>query len=107
MRASFERKLSKKKIITIITSLIIAVVGLFNKETIANTLDRIYLDSEREQLEEKIKWDEVSADAFEITDKVSTCAMCKFKPLCIHMIQNNFQYDEDRYSKLVQTAELA
>lgn len=80
---------------------------LFNKETIASTLDRIYLDSEREQLEEKVKWNEVAADTFEITDKTSTCAMCKFKPLCIYLIQNNFQYDESRYSKLVQTAELA
>jgi len=80
---------------------------VFDKEVVAATLDRIYLDTQHEKTGEQVKWHDVTAEEFDITDKPETCAMCKFRPLCTHLMQNNYEYDEQRYTELVQVAELA
>jgi PD-(D/E)XK nuclease superfamily len=81
----------------------------FNKESAAIALDEVYmLRDQQERLSNQKKWDEVDLEAEYIrTDKVETCAICKFRGLCTHMLINNFIYDEDEYYKLVQDKQLA
>ena len=52
------------------------------------------------------KWDELNIEDYITTDKRETCMFCKFKPLCIHLIKNNFKYDENEYYKLVSHQQL-
>lgn len=80
----------------------------FNKETTAAALDYVFMHSDaQEQLSGAKKWNELNIDDYETTDKKETCMFCKFKPLCIHLIKNNFNYDEQEYYKLVQNQQLA
>jgi hypothetical protein len=79
----------------------------FNKETTAATLDYVFIHSEeQEQLSHQKKWNELDIRDYETTDKKETCAFCKFRPLCIHLISNNFIYNEDEYYKLVSDKQL-
>lgn len=80
----------------------------FTRESTAATLDYVYkFRDEFSQLTSNRKWNELNIEDFETTDKRETCLFCKFKPLCIHLIQNNFRYDEQKYSQLVQAGQLA
>jgi hypothetical protein len=80
----------------------------FTKETTAGALDYVYMHSaEQEQLSGDKEWHELNIEDYETTDKKETCAFCKFKPLCIHLIKNNYRYDEAEYYKLVQNHQLA
>ena len=80
----------------------------FNRERTAAVLDKIYINgSDTEQLFGEMKWNEIDIESLEITDKKETCAMCKFQPLCVHLIQNNYQYDESKFNQLVPSGELA
>lgn len=80
----------------------------FTRESTAATLDYVFMFSnEQEQLTGGKKWNELNIEDFETTDKKETCFFCKFKPLCIHLINNNFIYDEEKYNKLVQVEQLA
>lgn len=80
----------------------------FTKESTAGALDYVFrFRDEQEQLSNNKKWNELDIQDYETTDKKETCMFCKFKPLCIHMIKNKFNYDETEYYKLVQTNQLA
>lgn len=80
----------------------------FTRESTAAMLDRIYINSsDTEQLIGQMKWNEIDIRSLDITDKKETCMMCKFRPLCIHLIQNNYQYDESKFNQLVSAGELA
>ncbi len=80
---------------------------LFTKESAAGALDYVYqFKDEQEQLSGSKKWDELNIEDYITTDKRETCMFCKFKPLCIHLIKNNFKYDENEYYKLVSHQQL-
>ncbi|SMC54011.1 hypothetical protein [Pedobacter nyackensis] len=81
----------------------------FTVENTAIALDDVYaLREEQDILSQNKKWDEVDLEKdYQSTDKTETCMMCKFKLLCKHLVLNNFSYDEDKYSKLVQVKQLA
>lgn len=80
----------------------------FTKDSTAAALDHVYkFRNEQEQLSGDKKWNEVNIEDYETTDKKETCMFCKFKPLCVHLIKNNFTYDENEYNKLVQAHQLA
>lgn len=80
----------------------------FTRETTAAALDYVFMHSaEQEQLSGDKKWNELNIADYETTDKKETCFFCKYKPLCIHLIKNNYQYDEGEYYKLVQDRQLA
>lgn len=80
---------------------------LFTKESAAGALDYVYqFKDEQEQLSGSKKWDELNIEDYITTDKRETCMFCKFKPLCIHLIKNNFKYDENEYYKLVSRQQL-
>lgn len=80
----------------------------FTKESTAATLDQVFLlGDQQEVLSGDKKWNELNIEDYETTDKKETCMFCKFKPLCIHLIKNNFIYNEDEYNKLVQDQQLA
>ncbi|MDF2188326.1 PD-(D/E)XK nuclease family protein [Paraflavitalea sp. CAU 1676] len=80
----------------------------FSRESTAAALDYVYrFRNEQEQLSSVQKWDELNIEDYQTTDKKETCALCKFKPLCIHLILNNFRYDEREYYQLVQNQQLA
>ncbi len=80
----------------------------FTKESTAATLDYVFMHSEeQEQLSGDRKWNELNILDYETTDKKETCAFCKFRPLCIHLIKNNFTYNENEYYKLVSPTQLA
>lgn len=79
----------------------------FTKESAASALDYVYqFKDEQEQLFENKKWNELNIEDYITTDKPETCMFCKFKPLCIHLIKNNFKYDENEYYKLVSPEQL-
>ncbi|MBL7840567.1 MAG: PD-(D/E)XK nuclease family protein [Cyclobacteriaceae bacterium] len=78
------------------------------RESSAGALDYVYqFRDEQEQLSQNKKWDELRIEDYQTTDKKETCMFCKFKPLCIHLINNNFKYDENEYYKLVSSRQLA
>lgn len=80
----------------------------FTVTSTAKALDDVYsFCDEQEQLGQDKSWRELDIEDYRTTDKVETCAICKFKSLCKHMILNNLNYDEDKYAKLVQHNELA
>jgi hypothetical protein len=80
----------------------------FTKESTAATLDQVFLlGDQQEGLSGDKKWNELDIQDYETTDKKETCMFCKFRPLCIHLIKNNFIYDENEYNKLVQNQQLA
>ncbi len=77
------------------------------KESAAGALDYVYqFKDEQEQLSFGKKWNELNIEDYITTDKRETCMFCKFKPLCIHLIQNNLKYDENEYYKLVSPQQL-
>lgn len=77
------------------------------KESAAGALDYVFqFKDEQEQLSQNKKWDELDIEDYNTTDKRETCMFCKFKPLCIHLIKNNFKYDENEYYKLVSPQQL-
>lgn len=79
----------------------------FTKESTAGALDYVFrFKDEQEQLSGKKKWNELNIEDYITTDKRETCMFCKFKPLCIHLIKNNYKYDEDEYYKLVSAQQL-
>lgn len=78
------------------------------KESAAGALDYVFqFKDEQEQLSHGKKWNELNIEDYITTDKRETCMFCKFKPLCIHLIKNNFTYDENEYYKLVSPQQLA
>lgn len=79
----------------------------FTKESTAGALDYVYqFKDEQEQLSGNKNWNDLNIEDYMTTDKRETCVFCKFKPLCIHLIQNNFKYDESEYYKLVSSQQL-
>jgi hypothetical protein len=79
----------------------------FNRESTAGALDYVYqFKDNQEQLSGSKNWQELNIEDYQTTDKSETCMFCKFKPLCIHLITNNFQYDEYEYNKLVSAQQL-
>jgi hypothetical protein len=80
---------------------------LFTKETTALALNKVFMHKDaQEELSQSKDWTELSIEDYETTDKKETCNFCKYKPLCIHLIKNNYQYDEQKYYKLVQDNQL-
>lgn len=80
----------------------------FTSTSSSKALDDVYnVSNEQEQLSQDRPWNELDINDYITTDKSETCAICKFKPLCKHLILNNFKYDEDKYTKLVQHNKLA
>jgi len=80
----------------------------FTKESTAGALDYVYqFKDEQEQLSGNKSWTDLNIEDYITTDKRETCLFCKFRPLCIHLIQNNFRYDESEYYKLVSSEQLA
>jgi len=80
----------------------------FSRETTARALDYVFkFREEQEMLSFGRKWNELDIRDYETTDKKETCMFCKFKPLCIHLIKNKFNYDEAQYTQLVQDHQLA
>lgn len=80
----------------------------FTKESTALALDYVYsYCDDQELLSQNKQWNELNIEDYVRTDKADTCAGCKFKPLCQHMIINNYEYDEEKYNELVQNRELA
>ena len=80
----------------------------FTKESTAAALDYVssYGD-EQEQLSQLKAWNELEVNDYVRTNKTETCSICKFKPLCKHLLMNNSEYDEAKYYQLVQNNELA
>jgi hypothetical protein len=79
----------------------------FNRESTAGALDYIFqFKDEQEQLSGSKKWNELNIEDYQTTDKSETCMFCKFKPLCIHLLTNNFQFNENEYNKLVSAQQL-
>jgi|GEM_PF-620064 len=80
----------------------------FTATSTAAALDYVYTYSdEQEQLSQDKTWKDLDIEDYGRTNKPETCAICKFKALCKHIILNNLNYDEDNYVKLVQHNELA
>ncbi|HYQ58532.1 MAG TPA: PD-(D/E)XK nuclease family protein [Draconibacterium sp.] len=75
----------------------------FNQDVISETVDYIFLNSGDEFYMTNGKdFKQINIADIPITDKPSTCSTCKFRNLCNLLLQNNFQYDEAKYNKLVR-----
>ena len=78
----------------------------FSQEVINDTIDDINRTAKDLGLLH-VAYEDADIDEYGLTENEASCKLCSFRPLCIYLLLNQNEYDEESYLEFVQNNQLA